>query len=138
MSIESGSHVVDANIVAAWTFDLPWSSAAAELRHPLNWLIAPELIIHEVGNTIWKNIRAGAIDLHGGQGAYRAVEHLVDLVPSIDLRFDALKMASDLNHPIYDCFYLALAVRRQLPLVTADRKMASHAADLGIAVEHLS
>ncbi len=34
----------------------------------------------------------------------------------------AARLAIDLGHPAYDCFYLALAVQEQYPVVTADRR----------------
>lgn len=41
------------------------------------------------------------------------------------------------DHPIYDCFYLALALKEDAPLVTADRKLAILAKKAGIAAELL-
>jgi predicted nucleic acid-binding protein len=34
----------------------------------------------------------------------------------------ACRLAIDLNHPAYDCFYLAMAIAEDIPLVTADRR----------------
>ena len=34
----------------------------------------------------------------------------------------ATRLAIDLDHPVYDCFYLALAVQEQYPVVTADTR----------------
>ena len=34
----------------------------------------------------------------------------------------AARLAVDLDHPVYDCFYLALAVQEQYPVVTADAR----------------
>ena len=34
----------------------------------------------------------------------------------------AARLAVDLDHPAYDCYYLALAVQEQYPVVTADRR----------------
>ena len=34
----------------------------------------------------------------------------------------AARLAVDLDHPVYDCFYLALAVQTQYPVVTADAR----------------
>ena len=38
---------------------------------------------------------------------------------------DALRLALLLEHPIYDCLYLALSLQTRTPLVTADRRFAS-------------
>jgi predicted nucleic acid-binding protein len=38
------------------------------------------------------------------------------------LSASAGRLAVDLDHPVYDCFYLALAVQEQYPVVTADRR----------------
>jgi predicted nucleic acid-binding protein len=43
-----------------------------------------------------------------------------------------------LNHPIYACFYLALAERERAPLVCADKKMIKKAKRLkGIEIRAL-
>jgi predicted nucleic acid-binding protein len=38
-----------------------------------------------------------------------------------DLAASAARLASDLDHSTYDCFYLALALSEQYPVVTADQ-----------------
>jgi predicted nucleic acid-binding protein len=38
------------------------------------------------------------------------------------LAASAARLAADLDHPAHDCFYLALAVQEQHPVVTADRR----------------
>ena len=40
---------------------------------------------------------------------------------------EALRIAVAINHPAYDCFYLALARREAAPLVTADKRLAAAA-----------
>lgn len=36
----------------------------------------------------------------------------------------AFRLAADRDHPVYDCVYLALAMREGIPLLTADLKLA--------------
>lgn len=45
------------------------------------------------------------------------------LVATEELRGRALELAIDLNHPIYDCFYLALAERERCAIISADAKL---------------
>jgi predicted nucleic acid-binding protein len=50
----------------------------------------------------------------------RFFAHLVSLPP---LTARALEIAAELRHPVYDCFYLALAESEDATLVTADRRL---------------
>ena len=40
----------------------------------------------------------------------------------------ATRIAIELDHPAYDCVYLALARRRGAPLVTSDQKLVTRLA----------
>lgn len=56
--------------------------------------------------------------------ALETLPHLgVGLVPSHDLADRAMALAIDLQHPAYDCFYLALAESRRVPLITQDKTL---------------
>jgi predicted nucleic acid-binding protein len=44
----------------------------------------------------------------------------------------ALEVAGRLDHPVYDCLYLALAEAHGAGLATADRALRDHALSLGI------
>ena len=59
-----------------------------------------------VARRIAEDVGKGPIEFHG----------TAPLAPR------ATAMALDLDHAIYDCFYLALAEREDAPLVTADRR----------------
>jgi len=60
------------------------------------------------------------------------------LITTEELRVRAIELAIDLNHPIYDCFYLALAERERCALVSADAKLLAAAKKLkGIEVRKL-
>jgi predicted nucleic acid-binding protein len=41
------------------------------------------------------------------------------------LMIAAARLADDLDHPVYDCLYLALALQEQRPVITADRRFYS-------------
>jgi predicted nucleic acid-binding protein len=45
------------------------------------------------------------------------------LVPVAELLPRAIDLAFDLQHPIYDCIYLALAEREKAALITADLRL---------------
>ena len=46
-------------------------------------------------------------------------------MPIEPLLDSALDLAIQLNHPIYDCLYLALALRHDTDVITADRRFVS-------------
>jgi predicted nucleic acid-binding protein len=55
--------------------------------------------------------------------AERAPSLFPALVSEIDLAKRASEISLNLEHPAYDCFYLALAEREEATLVTADRRL---------------
>ncbi|HEY3911108.1 MAG TPA: type II toxin-antitoxin system VapC family toxin [Stellaceae bacterium] len=121
------SVVIDASVALKWVFDEPDSAAAVALRN--EELIAPTLWLAEAANALWRRAQRGEIT------ASEAVEWFADLrnAPVASLPIEphlepALKLAIEIGHPIYDCLYLALALRHQTHVMTADRRFASAAA----------
>lgn len=119
--------VVDASVAAKWVLDEDGSDRANMLRAE-GGLIAPSLVAAEIGNTLWKAVRRSFVSrenaLAAAQAALRAFE---SLVANEELQVRALELAIDLQHPIYDCFYLALAERERAPIVSADDKLLAAA-----------
>ncbi len=115
--------VVDASVAVLWTLQQTGSDRAAALNGEAG-LIAPSIILAEVGNAIWKAVRRG--DLPRADAAMAvdlALSPIDQLTTGEELRLRALDLAIELDHPIYDCFYLALAERERCPLVTADKRL---------------
>ena len=116
--------VIDASVAAKWVLpEVLWERADA-LRLSGEPFIAPDLIFAEIGNALWKRAIQGEIT------AVIAVEALATatglfsaLAPMAALAGRAAEIAIAMKHPIYDCFYLALAERERAPLVTADKKL---------------
>ena len=115
--------VVDASVAAQWVLDEPGTARAIALRNE-EALIAPSLIASEIGNALWKAVRRGSVTR---ADALAAISNILipfeALIPVEDLRNRALEIAIELDHPIYDCFYLALAERERCAMVTADKRL---------------
>ena len=122
------SLIVDASIAVKWVVEEPGSAAARALLSNGERLIAPDLVLAEIGNAVRKKLSHGIIPREQAVLAARTAERAFDhLVPTRLLAFSAIELALDLNHPVYDCFYLVLAARERLPLITADDRLRAAA-----------
>jgi predicted nucleic acid-binding protein len=130
------SLIVDASVVARW-FVPAWHWPSAQQAAQGRVLLAPDLMLAEVGNAFWKAVRAGLIQRLDAEAALKRLPQVFDrVVPLTSLYEAATRISFDLNHPLYDCFYLALCEREGLPLVTADKRLASVAMKLsGVSAE---
>jgi predicted nucleic acid-binding protein len=120
--------VLDASVAIKW-FKQESGSDAAERLVLLNTLVAPDLLLAEVGNASRRAVRLGLMTeaqmldtLHALQRYVSDFGAIGPLIPR------ALAIARDLDHPIYDCIYIALAEREGAPLVTADRRLLARVA----------
>ena len=87
-------------------------------------VLAPELMLSEVANTLWKLHRAGSLEGQDPQELLVDARDLVDQIePDRHLQVEALALACHLDHPVYDCLYLALARREAAGLLTADQRL---------------
>ena len=122
--------VIDASVAAKWLAPEPDTPLAEALL--ADDLIAPDLLYAEVANILWKKQLRGEMDAATVQiGARWLLQVPLQVHDSAGLLADALALALQLQHPAYDCFYLALALRVEAPLVTADRRLHArcHAVD---------
>lgn len=133
------SLIVDASVAVKWHVLQDYSEEARALAGRAE-LFAPDLIIAEIANAIWKYVRAGQLAEELGREMLRKSHAPFSaLFPVPPLQLHAFDLACALKHPVYDCFYLALAARESVPLVTADKRLASLGVALpGVEVRHLS
>lgn len=87
--------------------------------------IAPDLALIELLNAGWKSERAGLITREQMEAMATLTPQLLGEVVPCDrpLLQGALTWCTRLDHPAYDCLYLALAEQRQATLVTADQRL---------------
>jgi predicted nucleic acid-binding protein len=122
--------VVDASVVAAAFFQEQHGDAAASLLAGKRELHAPDLILAEVANVIWKRCGRGEI------GEDEACQMMADVLrlplritPCANLVDPALELAIRTRRTVYDCLYLALAVRTRSVMYTSDKRLANALAD---------
>jgi predicted nucleic acid-binding protein len=116
--------VVDASVALKWFVSENGSEAAVRLLNSGRPIVAPDLVLAEVCNAAWKSWRRREIDpAQLNQVAMDAAGPFQRLVPLDRLIQRAVTIASELDHPVYDCLYLALAEAEDAPLITADRRL---------------
>ncbi|AYH45476.1 type II toxin-antitoxin system VapC family toxin [Azoarcus sp. DN11] len=123
--------VLDAS--AAVNLVMRTERAAAIIEHleRSSLVLAPSLFHSEVGNTLWKYVRAGALDRHAATERYEEAAGLVDsFLPDEELVTEALSAAVRHGHPLYDLLYVILARRHDCKLITEDRKLAALASEI--------
>ena len=112
--------VVDSSVAVKWCVDELGSRAAIQLiGEPL---IAPDIILAEVANALWKKHLRGEVQADHAAASLSAVSQFVNVVPSASLAGDAFALSVTLSHPVYDCFFLALAEQLDLELVSEDQR----------------
>ena len=130
--------VIDANVAIKWVLAEDAAERAAALRQQPEELIAPTLIAAEIGSAMRKRVAAKELSASEAVSAAQIATGLIDrLVPIPELARRALEIAIKIKHPIYDCFYVALAEREQVPLVTADEDLIAKAKKVKVDVRRL-
>jgi predicted nucleic acid-binding protein len=129
--------VVDSSVAAKWFLPEPLSEAAELLLDPAFTLCAPDLLVPELGNVLWKRVTRGQLPSAEARdivGAFGKVP--IELVSSSRLLPSALEIALAYKRTAYDALYIALAVARDCIFVTADERLV-HALRVGALSRHV-
>ncbi len=116
--------VVDASVAIKWVIQEPATDAALAIRQCR--LLAPDLLVAECANILWKKVRRGDLEAADAVLAGRLLERTgIELVPMRRMLERATRLSIALGHPAYGCFYLALAEASGCDFVTADDRLAA-------------
>jgi predicted nucleic acid-binding protein len=124
-------YVLDSNVVIKWFIPEVYSDKAdrllADFRNHRLDIIAPDILVAEVGNTLWKrSVKIKDISLADAAASYTDFLDLdVPVYSSAAIAEDALNIATSEQHPLYDTLYISLALKRKCEFVTADETMAN-------------
>ncbi len=120
------AQVVDASALAALLFGEPAADDVAR-RLGDSRLVAPSLLVYEIGNTCRKKMQRSPELARRFEAALGFVEELdltlCDVEPG-----EVLELAGQFDLTFYDAAYLWLARSAGLPLVTLDRRLAAASA----------
>lgn len=128
---------LDASLAVKCVFD---EAGSADVRALVGHetVIAPDFLLLETHHVLWKRVRRKEMSLDALSAATSFLRASFDrLVPSDQLIESATQLSIALDHAVYDCLYIALARRENVPLATADTKQAAAAMRAGIKVHLL-
>ena len=127
------SLVVDASVAIKWFVEEIRSDAARAILESGEPLIAPDLVVPEACNAAWKKVRRGELSQEHGAAIARALPMSFDrLITTAELAPRAFSLGHRFDHPLYDCFYLALAEVESAMLVTDDAQVMALARRAGL------
>jgi len=114
--------VIDASITIKWVVEEDGTAEALLLRQKAK-LIAPDLLVAECANIFWKKVQRGELLKAEALVAARLLQGAeIELLPTRSLFESATRISIEIDHPAYDCLYLALAVEQKCQFATADER----------------
>jgi predicted nucleic acid-binding protein len=116
--------VVDASVGLKWFVPETHDADTRRLQDPAHDLHVPTLFDVEIGNILWKKLRRGELT----RAEADAILARLPLLPltrheELPLLTPAFDLADQHQRTVYDSLYLALAVRLNGRMVTADQKL---------------
>lgn len=123
--------VVDAGVALKWYVPEVLSSEAVgflELSTEKEiFLLAPEIIVSEIGNILWKKCRREELTADDARKIIGAVidSFPIHIICSNQLLPVAFEIAHAYDRTVYDSLYLALAKIKNCPLITADEHLVN-------------
>ena len=115
--------IIDTSVAVKWFLPEPLTPLAVQLRFSNHQLHAPTFLDVELTNVLWKKLRKGAIDREDADDLIGQLPEMsLTRHPDASLVADAFDLADRLGRTVYDCLYLALAVRLGGLMVTADER----------------
>ena len=115
--------VIDASIAIKWVVEEEGTREALALYRG-NKLIAPDLLVAECANVLWKKRQRNELSKEEALLAAGLLQHAeIELMPTRSLLEAATRIAIELDHPAYDCLYLAVAAANECRFVTSDERL---------------
>jgi predicted nucleic acid-binding protein len=114
--------IADASVVASLFVPSERREVADRLLES-NDLTAPDIVFAEVANALWLPQRLAGTSRGPAKEFLARIRRLVHVVGSDSLITEAFEIACDIDRPVYDALYLALARRIRSHVVTFDQKL---------------
>ena len=116
--------MIDASVVVKWFVPEVHTDAARRWLASSHEYVSPDLLFPEAGNAIWKKVRRGELTAGEGQRLVGDLSGVaVEAIATRGLLSDAHALAVSTGLTVYDATYVALAVRLETQVITADDRL---------------
>ncbi|GHT11219.1 twitching motility protein PilT [Bacteroidia bacterium] len=122
--------IADANIFLAVILNEPERDRIIELTKGIE-LVSPDIIPYEIGNALSAMLKRHKLDATQIRRSFTIFEVIPMRLVQVDI-LQALGLTCKFNIYAYDAYYLEVAQRLGLPLLTLDREMKNNARKLNI------
>ena len=128
--------VLDANCAIEIALNKKEGERLKALLDEADQVLAPDLLVPEFVNTLWKYHQFDQLSLELCDQALTVLLNLVEtFVPSTQIYRDAFALSrAQTARAAYDMFYLALALREDAVLLTLDGTLKKEARRAGVRV----
>lgn len=130
-----GRWVLDASAAIHLVLRTPKAPELLGQLEQATLVIAPSLYCSETANALWKYVKVGQLTAEQAATRHEEALHLVDrFIPDCELGVEALALAAQQTHPVYDAMYAVLARRHVCSVATQDRRLATLLEKIGVTV----
>jgi predicted nucleic acid-binding protein len=128
--------VVDTSVAVKWVVPENPTNIEADTSAALNLLsrqmIAPDCMLAEFANAMFKKIRRQEISKEQARESLSVLSDLVTFLPTPLFVGPAFELSTQLSHPVHDCLFLVVAIQHDAQLVTADQKFVDRCLETGL------
>ncbi len=115
--------VLDASVALKLVVEEPGTAQAFALLDLDEKRIAPDWLLMEAAAALWNKVKYSALlEIHAERSLQDMPRFFHQLVSSSELIDATFRLSFRLRHSVYDCIYLALAIRDGARLITADKE----------------
>ncbi|MCL2328505.1 MAG: type II toxin-antitoxin system VapC family toxin [Bacteroidetes bacterium] len=124
--------IVDANAFLAVILNEPEKQKIIEITKGME-LVSPEVLPYEIGNALTAMFKRKRLTKEQIYTCFDIFNTIPVRLLAVDIA-KSLKMACDFNCYAYDAYYLELAHRLKIPLLTLDKQMKNNAEVLTLRI----
>ncbi|MDR0784562.1 MAG: type II toxin-antitoxin system VapC family toxin [Treponema sp.] len=124
--------IMDASAIITMVIDEPEKNLIINLTKDVE-LFSPEMISFEIGNALTRLKRRQILNDEEIIKAYNVYKEIPVRLVEVNIE-NALKIACQYNIYAYDAYYLEVAFRLRLPLLTLDKLMKNIAREMNLNI----